>query len=46
VGSNLISSKILNGNGVKAIPGLILASNLGHTKKLKKKEFSFEKIMI
>jgi hypothetical protein len=29
VGSNLVSFKILDGNGVRAMPGLILASNAG-----------------
>jgi len=29
VGSKLVSSKILDGNGVKAMPGLILAPNSG-----------------
>ncbi len=29
VGSNLVSSKILYGNGVKAMPGLIPAPNSG-----------------
>jgi len=33
VGSNLISSKILDGNGVKAMPGLIPAPKSGSFEK-------------
>jgi hypothetical protein len=37
VGSKLVSSKILDGNGVKAMPGLIPAPNSGsfENKKIK-----------
>jgi len=36
VGSNLVSSKILNGNGAKAMPGSIPAPNSGSVSKNKK----------
>jgi hypothetical protein len=39
VGLNLISSNLLDGNGVKAMPGSIPAPNRGYLKK-------FEKIML
>jgi hypothetical protein len=37
VGSNLISFKILNGNGVKTFPGSNPATNLSSFEKKKKK---------
>jgi len=36
VGSNLVSSKLLEGNGAKAMPGLISAPNYGSLLKNKK----------
>jgi len=36
VGSNLVSSKILDGNRAKAMPGLISAPNSGSLMKNKK----------
>jgi len=35
VGSNLVSSKILDGNGVKAMPGLVPSPNSGSFKSKK-----------
>jgi len=37
VALNLVSSNILDGNGVKAMPGLISAPNSGRYRKIRRK---------